>query len=189
MTKILAFAGSTRSDSFNKRLARAAAAHARTAGAEVTFLDLRDYSLPLYDGDLEDRDGIPAAATELKAQLQSHAGWIVACPEYNSSITAVLKNAIDWCSRPTPGEPMANAFQGKIVSIMSASPGALGGMRGLVHVRSILSNLGMVVVPPDVAVPKAHEILTGDTIGDERIDGKIRDAVIGLVAATAKLQP
>ena len=160
--KILAFAGSTRTDSFNKKLVRIAAEGARKAGAEVTVLDLRDYPLPLYDGDLEQREGLPANARKLKDLFLAHQGLMIASPEYNSSISAVLKNAIDWVSRPVPGEPPLGCFIDKVAALMSASTRALGGLRGLVTVRSILGNIRVIVLPDQVAVAKAHEAFAPD---------------------------
>lgn len=160
--KILAFAGSTRTDSFNKKLVRIAVSGARQAGAEVTHIDLRDYTLPLYDGDLEQREGLPANARKLKDLFLAHQGLLIAAPEYNSSISAVLKNAIDWVSRPVPGEPPLGCFIDKVAALMSASTGALGGLRGLVTVRSILGNIRVIVLPDQVAVPKAHEAFNPD---------------------------
>ncbi len=168
--RILAFAGSTRELSFNNRLVRIAEVGARDAGASVTHVDLRDYRLPVFDQDDESAGGKPDAAKALKALMVSHQGFLIAAPEYNSSITGVLKNAIDWVSRPDPDDesPMP-AFRGKVVTIMSASPGALGGLRGLVHVRSILGNLGCLVLPDQVAVSKAHEAFAEDgTLVDQR---------------------
>src|SRR5262245_20333162 len=101
--KILAFASSTRTDSFNKKLVQIAMASARAAGAEMTYLDLRDLPLPLFDQDDEARDGLPAHARQLKDLMLAHHGFLMSCAEYNSSITAVWKNAIDWASRPVPG--------------------------------------------------------------------------------------
>jgi chromate reductase, NAD(P)H dehydrogenase (quinone) len=155
--KILAFAGSTRTASFNKNLVKVSAEGARMAGATVNFLDLRDLPLPLFDEDLEEREGLPENAKKLKALFIDHHGFLIASPEYNSSITAVLKNAIDWASRPAPGEAPLACFDGKVASIMSASPGALGGLRGLVHLRSLLGNIRVIVMPGQIAVPKAHE--------------------------------
>jgi NAD(P)H-dependent FMN reductase len=86
----------------------------------------------------------------------------LSCPEYNRSITAVLKNTIDWVSRPQPGEPSLAAFNGKVATLMSASPGALGGLRGLVTVRSILGNINVIVLPEQIAVSKAHEAFNAD---------------------------
>ena len=166
--KILAFAGSTREGSFNKKLIRIAAAGATAAGAEVTLLDLRDLPLPLYDGDLEAREGIPENARKLKELMVAHHGFLISAPEYNSSITGVLKNAIDWASRPASGEPSLVAFTAKAAALMSASPGALGGLRGLVHLRAILSNIGVLVIPDQVAVPLAPEAFAAD--------GSLKDA-------------
>lgn len=160
--KILAFAGSTRIESYNKKLVKIAAAGAKTAGAEVTYLDLRDLPLPLFDEDLEAQEGLPANARTLKDLLISHQGLLIASPEYNSSLTAVLKNAIDWASRPAPNEASLAAFAGKVATIMSASPGALGGLRGLVHLRSILGNIKVLVLPDQIAVPKAYEAFNPD---------------------------
>lgn len=153
--KILAFAGSTRTDSFNKKLVQAAIKGARNAGAEVTYIDLRDFPLPLYDGDLEDAKGLPENAKALKKLFLDHQGLLIASPEYNSSISAVLKNAIDWVSRPVTGEEFLICFKKKVAGIMSASPGALGGLRGLVTLRSILSNINILVIPQQVSISSA----------------------------------
>ncbi len=161
--RVLALAGSTRRASFNRALVRIAADGAREAGADVTEIDLRDYRLPVFDQDDESEHGKPEPARLLKRQLIDHDAWLVAAPEYNSSITGVLKNSIDWASRPDPGDPgPLAAFRGKLIVLMSASPGVLGGLRGLVHVRAILGNLGCVVLPDQVAVPKAREAFGGD---------------------------
>lgn len=160
--KILAFAGSTRTDSFNKKLVKAAIRGAEAAGAEVTYLDLRDLKLPLYDGDDEEQNGLPEGALRLKALMKSHDGLLISAPEYNSSISAVLKNAIDWASRPAPDEKPLEAFAGKVAALVSASPGALGGLRGLVTVRSILGNIQVVVLPEQFALSKAHEAFNDD---------------------------
>ena len=155
--RILAFAGSARRESFNKRLVVVAAAAAEEAGALVTRLDLKDYPLPLYDGDLEADGGLPQTAVALKKLFVEHEGLMIAAPEYNSSITPLLKNTIDWVSRPADGEAPLVAFRGKWAVLMSASPGRLGGLRGLVHVRSILGNIGVHVLPDQVAVSSAAD--------------------------------
>lgn len=166
--KILAFAGSTREASYNKKLVRIAAEGAKAAGAEVTYVDLRDLPMPIYDEDLEAKEGLPENARKFKALLKEHQGLLIASPEYNSSITAVLKNAIDWASRPEPGEPMLACFTGKVAAIMSASPGGLGGLRGLIHVRSILSSINVLVLPDQKAISSAFQAF------DE--EGKLKDA-------------
>jgi len=165
--KILAFAGSTRVESFNKKLVKVAMEGARAAGAEVTYIDLRDYPLPLYDEDLEKSSGLPANGRKLKDLFLAHQGLIISSPEYNSSISAVLKNAIDWVSRPAEGEAPLGCFADKVCAVMSASPGALGGIRGLVHLRSIVGNIKVLVLPEQIAVNKA-----GEAFGP---DGKLKD--------------
>ena len=191
--RLLAFAGSARTDSFNKRLARLAAARARGLGAEVVDLDLRDLDLPLYDGDLEAEHGLPEGARTLKAAMDAADGLLLACPEYNGSVTPLLNNAIDWASRPLPDEKPLAAYAGKTALLVAASPGALGGLRGLVHVRAILSGIGVHVVPSQVAIPKAHELLTEEAVtagalADERLDGALTRAVTELVETTRKLR-
>jgi NAD(P)H-dependent FMN reductase len=160
--KILAFAGSTREASYNKKLVKIAAEGARAAGAEVTYVDLRDLPMPLFDEDLEAKEGMPANAHRFKELLMAHQGLLIASPEYNSSITAVLKNAIDWASRPDPGEPMLASFKDKVAAIMSASPGGLGGLRGLTHIRSILSSIYVLVLPEQQAIGRAFEAFDAD---------------------------
>jgi NAD(P)H-dependent FMN reductase len=135
---------------------------ARDAGAEVTLIDLKDFPLPLFDQDLEAEHGMPDNGMKLKKFFIDHDGLLIAAPEYNSSVTAVLKNAIDWVSRPAAGEPPLVAFRGKVATLMSASPGTLGGLRGLVHVRSILGNIGVIVLPDQIALAKAHEAFEPD---------------------------
>jgi chromate reductase, NAD(P)H dehydrogenase (quinone) len=163
-TKILAFAGSVRKSSFNKTLVKIAAEAARSSGAEVTYCDFADLVFPLYDEDWESTQGLPDHVITFKALLKSHQGFLIACPEYNSSISPLLKNAIDWASRPAPNESSLECFKDKVAALMSASPGALGGLRGLVHVRSILGNIGVLVLPDQVAIGKADQAfdLTGN---------------------------
>ncbi len=160
--RILAFAGSVRKESYNKKLVQIAAAGARAAGAEVTYVDLRDYSLSLFDQDQEAETGLPENAARLKALMLSHHGFLISAPEYNSSITPLLKNTIDWASRPVAGEPPLACFTGKAAVIMSASPGALGGMRGLVHLRAILGNIGTHVLPATHSLAKAADAFAPD---------------------------
>lgn len=167
--RIIAFAGSCRRDSFNKKLVRIAAEGARSAGAEVTVVDLADYAMPIFDEDLEKASGMPEAARRFKELLKSHRGMLISSPEYNSSISALLKNALDWASRPEPGETPLVAFAGKVAGIMAASPGALGGLRGLVTLRMILSNIQVLVVPEQLAIPNAHEVFdSGGGMRDEK---------------------
>ncbi len=160
--KILAFAGSARKASYNKMLVKIAAEGARTAGAEVTFVDLRDYPMPIYDGDAEAENGVPEHALRLRELMLAHNGLLVACPEYNSSIAPLLKNAIDWISRPAGGQDGLAPFKNKVAVLMSTSPGGFGGLRGLKEVRSILGNIGVIVLPEQLAVAKAHEVFAAD---------------------------
>ena len=174
--RILAFGGSLRRDSFNQKLAAVAAVGARAVGAEVTLIALRDFPLPVFDQDLEGAEGIPMAAKKLKQLFREHHGLLIASPEYNSSITAALKNAFDWVSRAeTDDEPPLVAFAGKTAALCAASPGALGGMRGLVHARAILGNIGVTVLPDQVTVSKAHEAFRADgTLADEKQTAKVK---------------
>jgi NAD(P)H-dependent FMN reductase len=158
--KILAFAGSTRDASYNKTLVRIAVAGAQAEGADVTTIDLRDYPMPLMDEDLEQREGPPANARWLKDLFLAHQGLLIASPEYNSSISPLLKNTLDWVSRPAADEPALACFAGKVAAILSASPGGLGGLRGLITVRSILSNIGVLVLPDQVTIPAAATAFT-----------------------------
>ena len=172
--KIVAFAGSLRSGSYNKKLIRIAAAGARAAGAQVTDLDLRDVAMPLYDGDIEREQGLPPNAKVFKRLLIEHHGMLISSPEYNSAFPAVLKNAIDWASRPEPNEPALAAFKGKIAGLMAASPGNLGGVRGLAVLRSILSNIGVIVIPTQMAIARANEAFDEDgSLKDERQQARI----------------
>ena len=186
--KILAFAGSLRRESYNKKLVRVAVAGARAAGAEVTELDLRDLPLPVFDQDLETAEGLPANGRRLKDLFLAHQGLLISAPEYNSSITAALKNAIDWASRPVPGEAPLACFTGKVATLTAASPGALGGLRGLVTVRSILSSIGVIVMPTQVAVPKAYEAFNPDgSLKDAQVHAQVEKLGADLAAVLAKL--
>ena len=186
--KVLAFAGSARTESFNKKLIACAAARAREAGADVTELDLRDYPLPLFDQDLEAAEGMPENGQALKQMFIDHDAFLISAPEYNSSITPLLKNTIDWISRPGENEPPLVAYRGKVAGLLAASPGALGGLRGLVHVRSILGNIGVLVVPNQLAVNRAHEAFGEDgNLVDQRQRDQVDQVVNQLVEVTSRL--
>jgi chromate reductase, NAD(P)H dehydrogenase (quinone) len=186
--KILAFAGSARTDSLNKKLVGIAAQGARDGGAEVTVVDLRDYPMPLYDGDLEAREGFPETVVRFKSLMMAHQGLLIASPEYNSSITPLLKNTIDWASRSAPGESSLACYDNKVAALMSASPGALGGLRGLVHVRSILGNIKVLVLPEQIAVPKAYEAFAEDgSLQDEKRRASIKELGEKLAQTLMKL--
>jgi NAD(P)H-dependent FMN reductase len=185
--RILAFAGALRTQSWNKKLIRIGANVARDAGAEVDLIDLRDYPMPFYDGDIEASDGLPPKARELKALMLAHDALLLSCPEYNSSISGVLKNTIDWVSRPRPNEP--SAFKGKIAGLLAASPGNLGGVRGLLTVRQVLTTLGVLVVPTQFALSQAANAFAEDgTLRDERHRDAVKAVVTELVSVTSALR-
>ena len=160
--KILVFAGSTRKESLNRKLAKLAAAELRTAGLHVTFADLADYPMPLYDGDTESAQGLPENARYFKELARTHDALVIASPEYNGSFSALLKNTIDWISRPAPGEPMLAVFRGKPAAVLSTSPGPGAGKRGLKHLRELLQMIGMTVLDAQVAIPKAFDAFDAD---------------------------
>lgn len=167
MNKILAFAGSLRRESFNRKALRIATEGARATGAEVTLLELADLPLPLFDEDTEAREGLHPNARKLKDLMIAHQGFLVACPEYNSSITPLLKNALDWASRADGSEAGGLPYRNKVVGLVAASAGMLGGLRGLRHVREIFGNLGCTVLPEQYALSRA------DAAFDEQ--GNLRD--------------
>jgi NAD(P)H-dependent FMN reductase len=188
-SKILAFAGSTRTDSYNKTLVKIAAAGAKSAGADVTYIDLRDFPMPIFDQDLEAQDGAPATVKQFKELLIARDGLLIASPEYNSSVSGLLKNAIDWASRPAPGEAPLACFTDKVAMIMSASPGGFGGLRGLVALRSILGNIRVLVLPDQVAIAQAHTAFNPDgTLKDPQQQAAIEGLGIKLAQTVAKLK-
>lgn len=157
--KILAFAGSTRSESLNKKIVKQAADMARSMGATVTVIDLKDFPMPFYDQDLEQSQGMPANAKKLRDLIVKSDALIIASPEYNASVSGVLKNAIDWASRTEDHKFSKVPFQGKKVAIMSASPGRAGGVRGLGHLKAIIEDVGGVVLPYQLSVANAYTAL------------------------------
>lgn len=188
MPKILAFAGSARRDSFNKKLVAFAAEKAREAGADVTVVDLADYPMPIYNGDYEEEHGYPGTSEKLYDMMKSHDGLLISCPEYNSSISPLLKNTIDWVSRPRQGDKPLAAFTGKTAALLAASPGALGGLRGLVHVRSILGNIGVHVIPSQAAVSNAGQMFDDSgTLTDAKTADRVATVVQQLVETAGRL--
>jgi chromate reductase, NAD(P)H dehydrogenase (quinone) len=157
MVKILAFSGSARTGSYNQKLVKIAAQGAEQADADVKIVNLADYPMPLFNQDLEAEQGMPANSRAFKELLISHDGFLIASPEYNSAFSPLLKNAIDWVSRREGDEPPLLAYRNKTAVIMAASPGALGGLRGLVMLRMLLSNIGMVVLPGQLALANADK--------------------------------
>jgi chromate reductase len=150
--RILAFSGSARRESFNKKLLNAVVEAARAASGEVTLIDLNDLSMPLYHGDLEDEKGMPENATKLVTLITQHQGLLIASPEYNSQMTPLLKNTIDWCTR---GDE--NPFTGKVAAVISASPGMFGAVRSMTLARQLLTHLGCHVVPTQCVLPHADK--------------------------------
>lgn len=159
---VLIFSGSVRGGSLNTKLAALVAKKLAIADANVTRISLADYPLPLFDGDLERDKGIPENATKLARLMASQDGVFIACPEYNAGITPLLKNTLDWISR-VKGPGIEPPFKERVFAIGSAAPGAFGGIRGLIGVRTILEvGLGANVIPETVAIPKA-----GSAFGDK----------------------
>ncbi|MGL1834319.1 NADPH-dependent FMN reductase [Rhodocyclaceae bacterium SMB388] len=185
--RLIAMSGSARRDSFNRRLLATLARGAEREGVEVTQIDPNDYRMPLYDGDLEHDEGLPEAAARLQALFADHHGFLLASPEYNGFFTPLLKNTLDWVSRPLPdgsGRPGTVHVRGKPAGIVAISPGALGGIRSLQHTRLYLSNLGFVVVPEQTGMPNAAKAFDDR---NELIEEPLRRAVEGVGAAVARL--
>jgi chromate reductase, NAD(P)H dehydrogenase (quinone) len=174
--RVLVFAGSARRDSLNKKLARVAAKAAEAAGGEVTFIDLDAYPMPVYHGDLEEREGMPANAAKLREIFLAHDALIIASPENNQSVSSLLKNTLDWLSRSVGDGKGVNSglapYKGKLAGLLAASPGQFGGVRGLPHLRAILSSLGVTVLGAQVAIARA-----------DKASDKAFDAAGGLVDA------
>jgi NAD(P)H-dependent FMN reductase len=161
--KILAFAGSLRTDSYNKQLLKIAADAAQEAGCEVKIIDFKNYPMPIYDADIEEEEGLPGYAKEFKMLMVEADGFLISAPEYNSSLSAVLKNSIDWASRPEDNDPYPLwPFKGKTAALLSASPGRLGGLRGLFHLRDVLQNIYINVLPEMYALNKADSAFNPD---------------------------
>ncbi|MCS6770578.1 MAG: NAD(P)H-dependent oxidoreductase [Kiritimatiellae bacterium] len=189
--QLVAFSGSIRADSLNHKLALRMAEGAREAGASVNVIRLRDYPLPLYDADIQAASGLPPEARRLKAIFRESHGFIIASPEYNGSFSGVLKNMIDWVSRAdAPGEPSNAVFAGKLAVIGSASPGAFGGVRGLISLRMLLAGLGLTVLPDQVIVPNAGYAFAPDgRLAEEALDVRARSLGASLARAVARWSP
>ena len=182
--RILAFAGSSRRDSFNKKLLAAVAGAVRAAGAEVTVVDFAELPLPLYDGDLEEAQGLPPNAQKLVELVTQHDALLIASPEYNSQLTPLLKNAIDWCTRAEE-----NPLRGKVAAVVSASPGAMGGIRSMTLARQLLTHLGCVVVPAQCILPRADKAFAEDgALKDERVRKSAQAVATELVGLATKLK-
>ena len=181
--RILAFAGSARRGSLNKKLLAIAVREARAAGGDVTPLDLNDLPFPLYHGDLEDEQGLPENVKKMVDLIGRHDALLVSSPEYNSLITPLLKNTIDWCSRAEE-----NPFEGKVAAVISASPGGYGGVRSAQVARQLLLKLGCLVIPAEFSLAKAHEAFDGQgALKDPRAQESVRKVAVELIRITAKL--
>ena len=182
-SKILAFAGSLREHSYTKRVLQVAIQGAEKAGGEVTFVDLRDYPMPIYNPDDQARDGFDAKALEFQRLLTEHEGLLIASPEYNGSLPAALKNVIDWASRQSEQYPRSAVFPGKVAAMMTASPGSFGGVRSLGHLRDVLTSVGVNVLPSEVAVSFVSDKFAGDNaeITDARMKGILENLGAALV--------
>ena len=181
MVRIIAFAGSLRKNSFNKKLVKIAAQGAEDAGALVQLVDLADFDIPLFSEDIE-TGGIPADVIKLKRLFVDKDGLLISSPEYNGSIPGVLKNALDWLSRPDQAEKIGQAFRDKTVAIMATSPGGLGGIRGLSHVRDVMFNLGMNVIPKQLAIPSAAKAFDDmNQLIDKDMESRVKGLGVQLV--------
>jgi chromate reductase, NAD(P)H dehydrogenase (quinone) len=188
-TKLLFIAGSARAGSLNRRLAKLAAAIAAANGVPATFADLGDYPLPVYDGDAEAKDGLPDNARKLKELMMIHKGVFIAAPEYNASITPLLKNTLDWISRvKTPGEAPLLVFKSRVFALGAASPGSFGGLRGCLATRQVLElGLGALVLPDQILVSKAAAAFDEQGhLTDKELHGQLK-AVVERLAVAARV--
>ena len=190
--KILIFAGSTRQQSFNRRLARVAAEMAQSSGAQATLLELGELDIPMYNADLEAR-GTPADVRRLKQLMWEHPAWIICSPEYNGSYTALLKNTIDWASSPVKGNPDwqdgGKSFRGKVVGMLSASPGALGGLRSQSHLAPLLINLECWLAPKAFALGQAGSAFDDSgALVQEAHRERVRGVIEQVLWASGRLQ-
>lgn len=177
--RLLAFAGSLRSGSFNRLLIQALVVAGREAGAEVDLIDLRDYSLPLYDGDIEAL-AMPDTVRALQGMFAHGDGFLIATPEYNGASPALIKNTLDWISRPlADGKSGTTLFRGKIAGICSASPGPMGGLRALITLRDALAKFGLWVAPTQVAIGRADTAFDANGV---LVDAGLRISINAIAA-------
>ena len=188
--KILVFAGSIRTGSYNARLAALAAKQFALAGADVSHISLADFALPLYDADLEAKSGPPENAKKLKEMMMLHQGVFIASPEYNASITPLLKNTIDWISRVRGArEPPLAAYKNRVFALGAASDVTYGGMRSLIALRQSLElGCGALVIPEQVSVRGASQAFDEqDNLKDERTAGLLQATVNRLIEVARQL--
>ena len=184
LPKILVFAGSIRTGSFNARLAALAAKEIALAGADVTHISLVDYPMPLYDGDIEAKSGPPEGAVRLKRMMCSHHGVFIASPEYNASVTPLLKNVIDWVSRVRDrNEAPLAAYRDRAFAVGAASNGSYGGMRSLIALRHVLElGCGALVIPEQIIVRGAAGAFDEtDHLNDEQLARQLQTVARRLV--------
>ena len=191
--RILVFAGSARRESLNKKLARAAAKAITGPGVEVTFIDLDDYPMPVYHGDLEAAEGMPPNGLKLRELFLAHDALWIASPENNNSVSSLLKNTIDWLSRSIGDGKGDNSglapFRGKVAALMGATPGPWGTLRGMPHLRQILSGLGVTVIGTQVGLARAHEAFDENgALKDPRVAKSVDALGASLVEITRKLK-
>lgn len=192
--RVLAFAGSARRESLNKKLVRAAAQAVREAGGEVSLIDLDDYPMPVYHGDLEDREGMPQNARRLRELFLAHDAFLISTPENNASTSALLKNALDWLSRSIGDGKGINSgmapYRGKVAALMGATPGPWGTLRGgLPHLRQVLSTLGVLVIPTQLPLAHADEAFAEDgSLKDARQAKQLKALAESLVQVAGKLK-
>ncbi len=156
--RIVAFAGSLRKESYNKKILEITAKKISSLDVGIKILDLNNYEMPIYNQDIEDK-GMPLKTQEFKREIHSANAILISSPEYNGSFSGALKNAIDWASRKLdPNEATYEAFTNKGVGLISASPSGLGGIRGIMQLREVMTNLGSIVMPESVSIPSAFEI-------------------------------
>ena len=187
--KLLFLAGSARAASLNKKLAHLGHEIAKANGIAATFADLADYPLPLYDGDLETAEGVPENAKKLHALLGVHDGIFIAAPEYNAGMTPLLKNALDWMSRVRiEAEAPLAVFKSRVFALGSASPGAFGGIRGLMHARQVLElGLGALVLPDQIAVARAADAFEANGHLKDKAQQDLMRDVVRKLARAAKI--
>ena len=183
MARVLIIPGSARKGSLNTMLARAAVESVERAGGDPTLVNLRDLAMPIYDGDLEAEQGLPEGAKQLKTLFKSHDALLFCSPENNASVSALMKNAIDWVSRQDGKESGLVPFQDKVALLTAASPGALGGMRGLRHLRNTLEGLQVLVLPQTLAIPAADKAFGLDG----RLEPKRQETLDGLAARLVRV--
>jgi NAD(P)H-dependent FMN reductase len=183
--KILAFSGSLRERSLNKRVLKTAIKGAEMAGGEVTYVDLSDYPMAVYNPDDEEENGMDEYALRFQELLTQHDGLLIASPEYNGSLPGGLKNVIDWASRPNDKYRRSDVFSGKVAAMITASPGSFGGVRSLAHLRAVLTSVGVIVLPAEIAVSFAGSKFDGD--GREMTDEKMKQILEGLGASLVEM--